>query len=131
MRAKLERATLPTVQTRATGLDIGDSQLGERFAAFEACQDGNQKFKTGTLTFASTLDLLSDCDAPLTLVNATFDWLEQHWKGKVDFVVWTGDNARHGQSSKGFNAGRSRTEHSVNLSFRHRLAISPFTSRNL
>ncbi|SCV73688.1 BQ2448_6118 [Microbotryum intermedium] len=38
---------------------------------------------------------VSDCDAPLTLLNSTFDWLEQHFKGKVDFVVWTGDNARH------------------------------------
>ncbi|ORY83472.1 Metallo-dependent phosphatase-like protein [Leucosporidium creatinivorum] len=38
---------------------------------------------------------VSDCDAPLTLINATFDWLEEHYKGKVDFVVWTGDNARH------------------------------------
>ncbi|KAM0790028.1 hypothetical protein ACM66B_005357 [Microbotryomycetes sp. NB124-2] len=38
---------------------------------------------------------VSDCDAPVTLINATFDWLEAHFKGKVDFVVWTGDNARH------------------------------------
>ena len=38
----------------------------------------------------------SDCDSPLAHVNATFDWIEQHFKGEVDFVVWTGDNARHG-----------------------------------
>ncbi|KAK4051670.1 Endopolyphosphatase [Microbotryomycetes sp. JL221] len=38
---------------------------------------------------------VSDCDSPLTLINATFDWLELHFKNKVDFVVWTGDNARH------------------------------------
>ena len=106
MRANLERATLLTAQTRATGLDTGDSQSGERFAAFEACQDAIPIFGTGTLTFASTRDLLSDCDAPLTLVNATFDWLEQHWKGKVDFVVWTGDNARHGKSSEEFETGQ-------------------------
>ncbi|GAA5892951.1 hypothetical protein JCM5296_003390 [Sporobolomyces johnsonii] len=38
---------------------------------------------------------VTDCDSPLSLVNATFDWLEHHFKGEVDFVVWTGDNARH------------------------------------
>ncbi|GAA5856121.1 hypothetical protein JCM8547_002989 [Rhodosporidiobolus lusitaniae] len=38
---------------------------------------------------------VSDCDSPLTLLNATFDWLEENFKGEVDFVVWTGDNARH------------------------------------
>ncbi|KAG7527447.1 hypothetical protein FFLO_06927 [Filobasidium floriforme] len=37
----------------------------------------------------------SDCDAPMSLVNMTFDWLKQEWADKVDFVVWTGDNARH------------------------------------
>ncbi|CED83970.1 Acid sphingomyelinase and PHM5 phosphate metabolism protein [Phaffia rhodozyma] len=37
----------------------------------------------------------SDCDAPLSLMNLTFDWLEKEWADKVDFVIWTGDNARH------------------------------------
>ncbi|GAA6054651.1 hypothetical protein JCM3770_002923 [Rhodotorula araucariae] len=43
---------------------------------------------------------VSDCDTPLSFVNATFDWLEKHFKGKVDFVVWTGDNARHDIDSR-------------------------------
>ncbi|BGO93180.1 hypothetical protein NBRC10512_007569 [Rhodotorula toruloides] len=43
---------------------------------------------------------VSDCDTPLSLVNATFDWLEKHFKGEVDFVVWTGDNARHDIDSR-------------------------------
>ena len=50
-----------------------------------------------------TLTLLpihSDCDAPLTLINATFDWLEANFKDEVDFVVWTGDNARHDIDSR-------------------------------
>ncbi|ORY34959.1 Metallo-dependent phosphatase-like protein [Naematelia encephala] len=38
---------------------------------------------------------LSDCDSPISLVNATFDWLKKEWADEVDFVVWTGDNARH------------------------------------
>lgn len=31
-------------------------------------------------------------------MNATFDWLGEHFRDEVDFVVWTGDNARHGES---------------------------------
>jgi endopolyphosphatase len=34
------------------------------------------------------------CDSPLSLIDATFDWLEKNWKNKIDFVIWTGDNAR-------------------------------------
>lgn len=37
----------------------------------------------------------SDCDTPLNLVNATFDWFSTHLRDEIDFVVWTGDNARH------------------------------------
>ncbi|GAA5915507.1 hypothetical protein JCM8208_007469 [Rhodotorula glutinis] len=43
---------------------------------------------------------ISDCDSPIAHVNATFDWIEQHFKGEVDFVVWTGDNARHDIDSR-------------------------------
>ena len=34
------------------------------------------------------------CDSPLSLIDATFEWLEKNWKNKIDFVIWTGDNAR-------------------------------------
>lgn len=37
----------------------------------------------------------SDCDSPFSLVNATFDWIDKNLKESVDFVVWTGDSARH------------------------------------
>lgn len=37
----------------------------------------------------------SDCDSPLTLVNATFAWIKKHIRDDIDFVVWTGDSARH------------------------------------
>ena len=37
----------------------------------------------------------TDCDSPTTLVNATFKWINDHLKDKVDFVVWTGDSSRH------------------------------------
>lgn len=42
----------------------------------------------------------TDCDAPLTLMNATFRWIEQNLKGNIDFVLWTGDSARHDRDEK-------------------------------
>ncbi|EOA82119.1 uncharacterized protein SETTUDRAFT_142099 [Exserohilum turcica Et28A] len=35
------------------------------------------------------------CDSPYALVNQTFQWIHDHVKDEVDFVVWTGDSARH------------------------------------
>ncbi|KAH8910509.1 Endopolyphosphatase [Coniochaeta sp. PMI_546] len=37
----------------------------------------------------------SDCDSPLSLINATFGWIGANLKDEVDFVIWTGDSARH------------------------------------
>ncbi|KAG0306119.1 Endopolyphosphatase [Dissophora globulifera] len=37
----------------------------------------------------------SICDSPFTLANATFDWIDKNLIGTIDFVIWTGDNARH------------------------------------
>lgn len=37
----------------------------------------------------------SDCDSPFALVDATFNWIRANLKDKIDFVIWTGDSARH------------------------------------
>ncbi|KAK1964225.1 Endopolyphosphatase [Colletotrichum sublineola] len=37
----------------------------------------------------------SDCDTPPSLVNATFDWIAANIADDIDFVIWTGDSARH------------------------------------
>ncbi|KAK3394039.1 hypothetical protein B0H63DRAFT_444238 [Podospora didyma] len=37
----------------------------------------------------------SDCDTPFALVNATFDWIAANIKDDIDFIIWTGDSARH------------------------------------
>ncbi|GJJ75916.1 endopolyphosphatase [Entomortierella parvispora] len=37
----------------------------------------------------------SICDSPFSLSNATFAWIDKNLIGNIDFVVWTGDNARH------------------------------------
>ncbi|RDW85817.1 hypothetical protein BP5796_04142 [Coleophoma crateriformis] len=42
----------------------------------------------------------SDCDSPFSLINATFKWIEDNLSDKIDFVVWTGDSARHDSDEK-------------------------------
>ncbi|PTB78057.1 Endopolyphosphatase [Trichoderma longibrachiatum ATCC 18648] len=37
----------------------------------------------------------TDCDTPFSLVNATFAWIKENVKDDIDFVIWTGDSARH------------------------------------
>lgn len=37
----------------------------------------------------------TDCDSPFALVDATLKWVEDNVKDTIDFVVWTGDTARH------------------------------------
>lgn len=38
---------------------------------------------------------VSDCDSPAALVNDTLDWVRDNIRDQIDFVIWTGDNARH------------------------------------
>lgn len=42
----------------------------------------------------------SSCDSPISLVNETFRWIGEHIKDDVDFVIWTGDSARHDNDDK-------------------------------
>ncbi|KAK7430831.1 Endopolyphosphatase [Neonectria magnoliae] len=42
----------------------------------------------------------SDCDSPLSLIDGTLDWIREHVKDEIDFVVWTGDTARHDSDEK-------------------------------
>ncbi|KAK2589768.1 Endopolyphosphatase [Conoideocrella luteorostrata] len=37
----------------------------------------------------------TDCDSPYSLVDATLKWVQENIKDSIDFVVWTGDSARH------------------------------------
>ena len=37
----------------------------------------------------------TDCDSPISLINATFRWIDENLKDSIDFVIWTGDSARH------------------------------------
>ncbi|KAF2842223.1 Endopolyphosphatase [Patellaria atrata CBS 101060] len=49
----------------------------------------------------------SSCDTPLKLVDAVFDWLDKEVKDSIDFVLWTGDSARHDNDE---NIPRSETQ---------------------
>ncbi|ORY78497.1 Metallo-dependent phosphatase-like protein [Protomyces lactucae-debilis] len=44
----------------------------------------------------------SECDTPIQLVNATLDFIDRAFvqQGGVDFVVWTGDSARHDNDNR-------------------------------
>ncbi|KAK6332917.1 Endopolyphosphatase [Orbilia brochopaga] len=37
----------------------------------------------------------SECDSPIVLANATFEWIRNNLRDNIDFVIWTGDNIRH------------------------------------
>ncbi|KAF2433918.1 Endopolyphosphatase [Tothia fuscella] len=37
----------------------------------------------------------SDCDSPLALIDQTFKWINDTIRDDIDFIVWTGDSARH------------------------------------
>lgn len=36
----------------------------------------------------------TECDSAPRMIQHTIDWLSREWKDKIDFVIWTGDNAR-------------------------------------
>ncbi|TCD66989.1 Endopolyphosphatase [Steccherinum ochraceum] len=42
----------------------------------------------------------SDCDSPFALTNYTLDYIGKEWTSDIDFVVWTGDSARHDNDRK-------------------------------
>ncbi|KAH6898880.1 Metallo-dependent phosphatase-like protein [Thelonectria olida] len=42
----------------------------------------------------------TDCDSPLSLIDSTLDWIRANLKDQVDFVIWTGDSARHDSDEK-------------------------------
>ncbi|KAF5569643.1 PPN1-vacuolar endopolyphosphatase [Fusarium phyllophilum] len=42
----------------------------------------------------------TDCDSPVDLVDATLEWVRKNVKDDIDFVVWTGDTARHDSDEK-------------------------------
>lgn len=58
----------------------------------QACHHGKGKGDSKASKFG---DAVKGCDTPMTLVNATLEWVRENLKDKIDFVIWTGDNIRH------------------------------------
>lgn len=50
----------------------------------------------------------SGCDSPYSLVNETFRWIKDNIRDDIDFVIWTGDSARHDNDEK-----HSRTQKQI------------------
>jgi endopolyphosphatase len=42
----------------------------------------------------------SACDSPVSLLNQTFNWINNTIKDEIDFIIWTGDSARHDNDEK-------------------------------
>ncbi|CAO3596097.1 unnamed protein product [Absidia cylindrospora] len=58
----------------------------------------------------------SDCDSAPHMVYHSIDWIAQEWKDKIDFVVWTGDNARHDtEPGKIRRSGREILEYNIKI----------------
>ncbi|KAI5837788.1 Metallo-dependent phosphatase-like protein [Morchella snyderi] len=74
---------------------------------YVAGSDTQQRCHRGSGDAATLGAETSDCDTPFTLVNATFKWIEENLKDEVDFVIWTGDSARHDNDA---NIPRSETQ---------------------
>ncbi|KAI4174702.1 MAG: hypothetical protein LQ343_002073 [Gyalolechia ehrenbergii] len=67
----------------------------DRFYSFASSTDDDDACHWGEGSAGIFGAEKTDCDSPITLVNATFQWINDNLKGSIDFVVWTGDSARH------------------------------------
>lgn len=84
-----------------------DKHYKEGAAVSSQCHwDGLQRMRDGERLSGYWGTQESDCDAPYRLANATLAWLALHWTENAkqqrdvrpfDFVLWTGDSARHEQ----------------------------------
>ncbi|GAB0134368.1 hypothetical protein EsDP_00002745 [Epichloe bromicola] len=75
-------------------LHITDFHPDEFYKPHTSTEDGvachRGKGMAGTFGAEKT-----DCDSPFSLVDATLEWVKENVKDTIDFVVWTGDSARH------------------------------------
>ncbi|KAI8089850.1 Metallo-dependent phosphatase-like protein [Halteromyces radiatus] len=61
----------------------------------------SQRSSSSSITLSGKLGTPGEhCDSPIELAQQTLNWLKKEWKHKLDFVVWTGDNARHDWDKK-------------------------------
>ncbi|KIM90810.1 hypothetical protein PILCRDRAFT_811292 [Piloderma croceum F 1598] len=65
---------------------------------YKSCHRKNPKKKRDRAGFWGTP--FEECDSPLRLTDFTLRYLDKHWSSEIDFVIWTGDNARHDEDRK-------------------------------
>uniref|UniRef100_A0A0W0FJR2 Uncharacterized protein n=1 Tax=Moniliophthora roreri TaxID=221103 RepID=A0A0W0FJR2_MONRR len=70
----------------------------ENTSASKACHRKKPKKKKNRAGYYGTA--YSECDSPLRLTSYTLNFLEKNWAPHIDFVIWTGDNARHDNDRK-------------------------------
>ncbi|KAJ5798865.1 uncharacterized protein N7503_006370 [Penicillium pulvis] len=94
----LDATQLPLTGASAPGLHgrflhITDFHPDRYYRYRSASDDGSCHHGKGDAGYFGAEGL--DCDSPLSLVDETFRWIEQNLKDDIDFVIWTGDSARH------------------------------------
>ncbi|KAI4181803.1 MAG: hypothetical protein LQ346_006696 [Caloplaca aetnensis] len=67
----------------------------DRFYTQASSTDGDDACHWGRGSAGAFGAEKTDCDSPISLVNATFQWINDNLKDSIDFIVWTGDSARH------------------------------------
>ncbi|WWC93041.1 uncharacterized protein L201_008005 [Kwoniella dendrophila CBS 6074] len=80
---------------KGKGKDVDYSEEDGQDIEDEIEIKGKDKDKDGVDLAGKWGTAVSKCDTPMSLVNITFDWLKKEWRDEIDFIVWTGDNARH------------------------------------
>ncbi|KAM3532066.1 hypothetical protein NHJ13051_000442 [Beauveria bassiana] len=73
-------------------LHITDFHPDQFYKAHSDIEDSCHSGKGLAGTFGAEV---SDCDSPIALANQTLDWVRDNLRDQIDFVIWTGDNARH------------------------------------
>lgn len=82
------------------GIDSKQVDCLTGWESIEKGQDSRRASKYG--------DAVLGCDSPMVLVHDSIKWMKENLGDKIDFVVWTGDNARH-DNDRGF----PRTENEI------------------
>ncbi|OAA80633.1 endopolyphosphatase [Akanthomyces lecanii RCEF 1005] len=73
-------------------LHITDFHPDQFYKARSDIDDSCHSGKGAAGTFGAEV---SDCDSPISLANNTLDWVRDNLRDQIDFVIWTGDTARH------------------------------------
>ncbi|KAI1130232.1 Metallo-dependent phosphatase-like protein [Nemania abortiva] len=91
-----ERPLATTAQRRLRGrfLHITDLHPDDHYKPHTSTQENIACHRGNGLAGVYGAET-SDCDSPMSLVNATLAWVKEHLRDEIDFVVWTGDSARH------------------------------------